>query len=184
MYRPHICTCFFLVGALLACLSGSAQIHREYVDLKNLHDKPIVETTINGMKAYFLLDTGSSVTVFHSRIARKYGFKIINANIKGAVDVATFGGEVKRLEMISRANFSLGATELRGRFFAYDLTSLIRSTKLRTGYTIAGILGSDVFRRYGFGIDYAEGYVWVSGTRKERRKQKSKDTESFVQSRP
>ena len=179
---PH--KSLLLVGSLLLCLTSFAQVQREYIDLKNLHDKPIVETSINGHKAYFLLDTGSSVTVFHAQNAKRFGYRVINSEIKGAVDITTFGGDVKRLEMITKAKFYLGSTELKGRYFAFDLTDLIRSTKMRTGHTIAGILGSDVLRRYGFGIDYAEGYVWVSGTKKERKKQAKIDNESFVQSQP
>ena len=129
-----------------------AQQHK-IVEIVNLKNKPIVKGILNGKMAYFLLDTGSDLTILNTRSARKYGFKIIQGRSK-AMMIEGLGGSYRDFKRATGLKLFMDESLIYTHFFAFDLTNIIGSLNTNTGMKIVGIIGSDVMKKYGFKIDY------------------------------
>ena len=144
-----------LFSLLLICSTGLRA--QEPIKIEHLKNKPIVVGKINGRKAYFLLDTGSDLTLLHEGKAAYYGFKI-----KKMVNPQRITGANGRISEINRAgnvNLILGTLPITTAYFTYDLSAIIRSIYNKSFVRISGIIGSDVMIRYGFVIDYGNKQV-------------------------
>lgn len=138
--------------SFVTCLQ--AQQVREAVKLAHIRDRPIMEGTINNKKAYFLLDTGASISILHSKAAKKYGFTEASYQYSDAHQVISFSGEISHLAHARSVEIHLGDQNIKTPFFIEDFSAVVENTRNRTSIEIAGIIGSDVMRMYGFQIDY------------------------------
>jgi|GEM_PF-1715771 len=112
---------------------------------------PIVECTLNSKKAYFLIDTGSTITVLDLSQKKGYGFfthKRLSKELYG------FGGKHLGVWSVLDVNLKIGGRFVATPFLGVSLSQLKESISKRTGYTITGIIGSDVIRDYGIIIDF------------------------------
>ncbi|WPP53275.1 aspartyl protease family protein [Catalinimonas niigatensis] len=149
---------FLLILGLL-CNSLRVMSQIQPVKIKNLRGKPIVQVELNGKKAYFLLDTGSDLTVMHEDIADFYNFNIKEMVIP--LKVAGVDGSTGGMNRASNIELKLGELSILTPYFSYDLSSVIKYIQSKTFLTISGIIGSDVMVKYGFVIDYGEELVYI-----------------------
>lgn len=145
-----------IIGCLMAStiVLGQTPISLKIVNLKS---KPIVSGYINGKKAYFLLDTGSDLTIVNSADAKKYGFKLISSDRDKLVE--GLGSSSTGIKRAANIHLKMNESRINTKFFAFDLTNIIRSLRLRTHIKIVGIIGSDVMKKYNFNIDYGKKLV-------------------------
>lgn len=137
----------------------------EYIKIFNLHRKPIVEATLNGQKAYFLLDTGSDITMLNKDEKNKYGFKLhIRENENHAA--VGIGGKTTELTSIYQVHLKLGSTRIVTRYLAYDMSAIVQAIDRNSGVKISGIIGSDTMKRYGIIIDYKNREVGILTSKK------------------
>lgn len=146
-----------ILGLLCNSLQMIAQI--QPVKIKNLRSKPIVQVELNGKKAYFLLDTGSDLTVMHEDRADFYNFNIKEMVIP--LKVAGVNGSTGGMNRASNIELKLGELSILTPYFSYDLSSVIKYIQSKTLLRISGIIGSDVMVKYGFVIDYGEELVYI-----------------------
>ena len=119
-----------------------------------LDDQPIVMGELNGKRAYFLIDTGSDLTILNLKAARKYGFKIRSARA-GKYKISGLDSEHRgRFLLASRAELILGGRSMRGSYKVFDLSHIVKSIMDDTGIRITGIIGSDLMKKRKFVIDY------------------------------
>lgn len=149
-----------LITFLLVCTATVfiAQAHstdpldnRSSIEIKSLEKVPIVEVTLNGKTAYFVLDSGSDVSLLDSAEANDYGFffqKRATRSIVGA------SGGNQSLYQATGVNLQIDRQPLQTAFYATDLSPVIESLSNSTGIAISGIIGMDLMRKYGFEIDY------------------------------
>lgn len=151
----------FFALILLATISSSQMTFAQLspVKIKKLSSKPIVEAKINGKKAYFLLDTGSDITVMHNDKAHYYDFKI--KQMVNPQKVTGIHGKVNDMNRAYALDLQLGELPIKTTFFTYDLSPVIQNIHSRTLLRISGIIGSDVMIKYGFIIDYKEELVHI-----------------------
>lgn len=126
----------------------------EYLDIVDLTFKPIIEVTLNGQKAYFMIDTGSDVTILNSRDTRKYGFGIVRRAFSKHTLVG-MGGSVSTIYSTYDVELQVGSSEVFNRYLAHDLSQVVKRLEEKINIKISGIIGSDLMKRYGFVIDYA-----------------------------
>jgi hypothetical protein len=117
---------------------------------------PIVEGKINGKRAWFIIDTGASVSILNRSNARHFGFKCFDSY---SVSVVGFGGESKMNEAFN-CKVEFGPLLLKNISFRArhmnDLTDVIRQHE---NIEIAGIIGADVFNRYKIAIDFKKSTI-------------------------
>lgn len=119
--------------------------------------KPIVRGSLNGKEAFFLLDTGSDLSILHTRMARTYGFAISSKVYRRPIH--GIQGETNFVKPIRHANLTLGGHALETSFKGMDIGPLVASIRRKTTFQIAGIIGVDVLMRYGFAIDFQQRQV-------------------------
>jgi len=137
-----------LLAETLAAFSQEQHI----VKIKSLQSKPIVEVTLNGMKAYFIIDTGADISVINSAMAEKYGFETVK-DYSGYTAKGITNHDEKFMK-VRNALVLLDSIQMRTEFFAFDMEHLAKSIEERTTYRVVGIIGADLLMRYGFVIDY------------------------------
>ena len=129
---------------------------QEIVPMVKVRDQPIVVGTLNGKKAYFLIDTGSSISMLNSSDKRKFRFDLKELQLK---DYALSGLHSQRrgkVEVALNIEMLLGNQKIYCNFIAFDLTTIVRAIHSGTGIHINGIIGSDLMKNYGFVINYVE----------------------------
>ena len=136
---------------ILACFISAGQ---QVVNIKmKSSSKPIILTEINGKKAYFLVDTGSDISVINSSLLKKYDLeeeKIYN-NSRRAIG---FDGGQSQVMKVKNANVIISEFFTHESFYSMDLDKIATSIEAKTNIRIAGILGADVLLKYNCTIDY------------------------------
>ncbi|MCG8321386.1 MAG: aspartyl protease family protein [Cytophagales bacterium] len=169
-------TTTIIIGLLLVNFTTLAQ-HPKILEIVNLKSKPIVKGVLNGKTAYFLLDTGSDLTILDTGSARKYGYKIIQGRSR-AMMIEGLGGSYRDFKRAIGLKLFMDESLIYTHFFAFDLTNIISSLHANTGMKVVGIIGSDVMRKHGFKIDY--GNKLVSFTSVEYKKRKGEEVDKIA----
>jgi predicted aspartyl protease len=117
--------------------------------IKSLSNKRlIIEGTVNGKQAYFLLDTGASVGMYDDSKRKEYGLEKgmrYNGTLIGA------GGEMRNVRVCN--TFAEVEGKQIPQFLLADIESIVDSIKSETGIEILGIIGLPQMKWAGFGID-------------------------------
>ncbi len=106
---------------------------------------PIITVELNGKKAKFLIDTGASLNIVSSEVAKKYDFKTYEPRSKTMV--SGIGGSEVMLA-VSDANVLFEGTKIRIPFKSVSLKNV------RHKLGIVGIIGSRWLNEHSFLIDY------------------------------
>jgi len=116
------------------------------VPVKIVHHKSSVEVLvqlkIHSKPFYFLVDTGASVTLIDSTVAKSLGLAAI-----GAPGKATTIGCSAPIQPVALADWSVGGQVLPGSLIPSQRTEL--AGKKIGGIPVAGLLGADLYYLYG-----------------------------------
>ncbi len=123
---------------------------------------PTVLVRINGKEYHFWLDTGSTITVLSSEVARSTG---ISPLTQDAFTIATFGGvaparpvAVKRLEIGGILLTNTPAILIDAQLMKVRATA---DGVPWSGLSVDGIIGWDIIRQFDLAISYEEGIVTI-----------------------
>lgn len=109
-------------------------------DIESSRYIPIVKGTLNGKVAYFILDTGATVSIFDEKEARKYGV-VMNTNSN--TSIGGYGGVTTEAYEVSNYEIQLGKLKIKDRFLGRDITDIINAVHNNTGYKAVGIIGQN-----------------------------------------
>jgi len=116
------------------------------VPVKIVHHKSsvqvLVQLKIHSKPFYFLVDTGASVTLIDSTVAKSLGLAAI-----GAPGKATTIGCSAPIQPVALADWSVGSQALPGSLIPSQRTEL--AGKKIGGIPVAGLLGADLYYLYG-----------------------------------
>jgi len=163
---------------LLTLLMGISSISKaqgnkyEYLPIIKGHKQPIVAGTINGKKAYFLLDTGSALTILHRGHAKFFKFDHVN-HVGKKQKIYGFDGSVQDLQNVYNAEIMLGGCKVVYPLVCYNMYQIVDVIKSKTGIAISGIIGADIMRMYSFLIDLHADEVIVIGRSAKKPEGKS-----------
>lgn len=101
---------------------------------------PIVEGTLNGKKAFFLLDTGASVSILDLKSAANYNVRI---GITEDMGIGGYGGVTSDVSSLSNVDLRLGSERMKDKFSGKDIQYLIQAIRKNTGHTVVGIIGNN-----------------------------------------
>ena len=133
--------------------SGFTNVTYEYVTVVDWQYKPIIKVELNGKTAYFLVDTGSDMTILHKDEASRFDFHplLVSSSKQSALGLS---GQQQTIHKAKNVNMVIGSMPIKALFKTYDLSGVVSSLRNRVNVKVAGIIGSDVMKRYGFIIDY------------------------------
>jgi hypothetical protein len=106
----------------------------------------LLRTQLNGQKAYFLIDTGASCSVLHTKAAKYFGYDITRNKGKSAGGTAGFGRSTPSPPIVINANLEIGPHKINRAYLAKDLTSIRIFISKQTAFKIVGILGTDMLK--------------------------------------
>ena len=107
-----------------------------------------------------MIDTGSDITLLNARDDEKYGFGTVKRAFESHA-VIGIGGSISNIYSTYDVKLEVGSSRVFNRYLAYDLSRVVRTTEQKIKLKITGIIGSDLMKRYGFIIDYANQRVGI-----------------------
>ncbi len=111
----------------------------------------LIELKVNGRRAVFIIDTGSSISLVDESQAKSFGFKSFPA--RGHGNIQGLGGD-NQFNITSRIKLSYKQLfKCSHKFYACDISN-IKQVFEKKNVSILGILGSDFFLKYKAVIDY------------------------------
>ncbi len=122
-----------------------------YVNLFKAGDYLMIKCSLNGKPAYFLIDTGASVTVLNSKSTKNYNFDVLE---RKGLQTTGFGGSTAGVQIAFGADIEFNNKKISMGFLAQDLTKMIRLIQNSTKLRIVGIIGTDLLKRYGCRVDF------------------------------
>ena len=119
--------------------------------------RPIIEVTINGRKAYMLVDTGASIGVIDSLRLDEYGVGM-GSSLGGTV--TGVGGSQEEVRHTKNCTVDVGGVKLY-QFVTFNLSSVASSIERETGIKISGIIGTTQIKMSEMKIDLDNGYIKI-----------------------
>lgn len=115
---------------------------------------PIIPGQLNGKFAWFIVDTGASITMLNASEANYY--KIQTQGVRqGLTELSGLSSVVMDLRWRSFCSIQIGDLEFQHNvFIAKEMDALFMMIGKREGKRIAGIIGSDLLARFSMSLDY------------------------------
>ncbi|MFW6219261.1 MAG: aspartyl protease family protein [bacterium] len=153
----------FALTLLIICLVNvvtfSLNVDENAVDILGNNKLIIVKGNLNNKNVYFLLDTGSGLTILNSKNSKRYNFSLSSSTIYSIVG---FNGKKGNISRVNRANLEIGQLKIIGDIYSTDINHIVSNVKLSTGFYIVGIIGADIMYEYDFMIDYKNKKVFFA----------------------
>jgi clan AA aspartic protease (TIGR02281 family) len=135
------------------CLLGFAAVPLR--ELSSGHH--LVDATVNGRKATFILDTGANLSVVHAPEAQGMGLPE-KGQQTGALGL---GGGMKAQQVVLERMEIGGIPIRRNRIMTSDLSQLVHVLGQMSRNRIAGIIGQDVMKEHRAVIDVARPILFL-----------------------
>ena len=119
--------------------------------------RPIIEVSINGKRAYMLVDTGASIGVIDSRVLGKYG---VGKGSEMGGSVTGVGGIQEDVCHTKNCTVDVGGVKLY-QFVTFNISSVADSIERETGIEIDGIIGTTQIKMSEMKIDLDNGYIKI-----------------------
>lgn len=129
---------------------------QEVTSLLDFSHVPIIAGTLNGKKAYFMLDTGASISVLDTNQAKDYMFSIIGDS---GVEITGIGSNRSESKEIGKSLIKVGEKTLTEEFIGKDLRDVVRAVSSGSGYNIVGIIGTNNIWRNNWVLDFKRGKI-------------------------
>lgn len=117
----------------------------------------LVDVTMNGKAATFILDTGANASVVHAVSAKRLGLP------EKGVPAGAFGlGGGMKAQQVKLERLEIGGVAIRrGRIMTSDLSQLVQVLGTVSRGEIAGIIGQDVMKEHRAVIDVARPVLYL-----------------------
>ena len=139
-------------------LSGQRTVKMNSLKIHNL-SKLIVKASVNGKNGFFLIDTGSSISLINSSQLKRYKLEENPFDHRKAIGV---NGSRVLIRKVSNSNVVLGESFSHDNFYSMDLSRISASILAETGIKIVGIIGADLLIKYNGVIDYNQRYLTLA----------------------
>ena len=117
----------------------------------------LVDVTVNGKAATFILDTGANASVVDTAAARRVGLP------EKGIPAGAFGlGGGMKAQQVTLDRLEIGGVAIRrGRIMTSDLSQLVQVLGTVSRGEIAGIIGQDVMKEHRAVIDVARPILYL-----------------------
>jgi hypothetical protein len=149
VYTKSFCYLLFIVSLFTSCHPTTRTAQSIY--FFSVSQIPVVEGKINGKTAYFIVDTGASCSILNESVSKHFGFKtmiMVDEHLMGLNGTA-------KIKTAYDYSINLGPLTIKSLLFrTRKIDELVDVIKNNERVSIAGIIGSDVLKKYQMGIDY------------------------------
>lgn len=154
-----------LLALIISCYAYGQEVG--YVKMKSLK-KPIVQANINGKKGFFLVDTGSDISIINTTDLKKYKLEVTKTygDQRRAIG---FNGEKESVLKIKNAEVVFGDRYDHTEFYSLNISELIKTIEAKTNIKINGIMGTDLLTKYNCVIDYNQRQIVLVDSRTKRK---------------
>ena len=139
-----------LTIAISLHMYGQEQVH---IKMRSFRSKPIIQAELNGKKGYFLVDTGSDISIINTGEIKRYKLEERKIYTEGR-RVIGFNGATAHVMRVLNANMILGNELDYNKFYSINIEGVARSIEAKTNIRIIGIVGADILLKYNCIIDY------------------------------
>lgn len=145
-----------LISSILfyGCQNDTSFKNDNKINFTTVNKLPIIKGMINGKIAYFVLDSGASISVLDNNQSEYYGF-----SIREGGGLASGYGGTTNFQLVYNAIISVGDIEFKNEYKASNLSAIALALVEDDGIQIAGIIGNDIMKPYKFIIDYSDNSV-------------------------
>ncbi len=145
-----------LISSILfyGCQNDTSFKNDNKINFTTVNKLPIIKGIINGKIAYFVLDSGASISVLDNNQSEYYGF-----SIREGGGLASGYGGTTNFQLVYNAIISVGDIEFKNEYKASNLSAIALALVEDDGIQIAGIIGNDIMKPYKFIIDYSDNSV-------------------------
>jgi hypothetical protein len=148
-YTQHLRYLLIVVVLFTSCRPTTRT--NQSINFFSIAHIPVIEGQINGKVAYFIVDTGASCSILNESVAKYYGFKtmlILDEQLMG------LNGSAK-IKTAYDYSITLSVLKIKGVVFrTRQIDELVEVIRNNERIAIAGIIGSDVLKKYQMGIDF------------------------------
>jgi hypothetical protein len=153
----YVLTLTFLL-LITACIKEKPQNFSDgQVDFVAVDKVPVVKGTLNGKEAYFIIDSGASLSVLDKKQSNDYKF---NVGIPLDINISGYGGE-STPNKVSGVDIIVGGIDFNGTYRTQDITNIVSVIKDVSGVKIVGIIGSNIMKPKGLIIDYSTNSLYI-----------------------
>ncbi len=149
-----------LLFLLISC-NGSTE-EPKFIDGKvkftSVNKIPVIEGKLNGKKAFFILDTGASLSVLDEKQSKEYGFS--TTDLDSDTHISGYGGNTSMKEAVSE-NVNVGGVDFNGNYYSQDISNIVNVIRANEGVKISGIIGCDILKTKGAIIDLSENTIYL-----------------------
>jgi clan AA aspartic protease (TIGR02281 family) len=139
------------------CLLGFSAVPVRDVDPGH----QLIEATINGHTANFVLDTGANVTVVTTSQAQRFGLSSRRGG-QGGRGGALRSGAPANADLVAIDSFEIGSITVRqSHVVLADLGQLLTALGRASGAEVVGIIGQDVLNEHRAIIDVARPMLYL-----------------------
>jgi len=163
-----------LTASLLFFVLKSSFVANDSFPVIWVKEKPIIELSLNGKPASFLLDTDSDLTLLDARAAKKFNFKLQSLQT-ARNKIVGVGNQLQEVKLARDVNLKLGDKTLFTNFVGTNLGMAHADFNPSGKAPLVGILGADIMQLYGFIIDYETNQVQMQIREKKPAMAESND---------
>jgi hypothetical protein len=120
------------------------------INFVTVNKVPVVKGTLNGKEAFFIVDSGASVSVLDDSQSEYFDFSIFPSDS----EAAGYGG-IAQFGEASEIDLFIGGKKFNTDFKTQDLSAIVELIRENDNIDISGIIGSDIMKTYHFIIDYS-----------------------------
>lgn len=147
-----------LLLGLISTIPAQAQTVVE-LDMMSQDDKPLVSARINGQTAYFLMDTGSDISLLFAEFKDAFGFQTHSLSPAGMKSLTAVQGSSMSLQRTYNARVQAEGCYFPIKFPALEGGRYLEVVEKNTALTIVGIIGVDMMKQLKVQIDYSRNKV-------------------------
>ena len=144
----YLINCTFMICLFCIYIQG-----QDTVKIIRMKDYPIVVGSLNGKKAFFLVDSGANITILNINDVKRYKIKYSKSISKVKI-ISGLTANQREILVATNTSLYLGNRKIEACFKLLDLSNLKDSIGASNGVWINGIIGSDLMKKYKFTIDY------------------------------
>lgn len=115
---------------------------------------PLIKASLNNKRAWFIVDTGATITILNAMESKYFGFSVRRNTIGGMTEVSGFSDKLS-LSGASSCSIAIGPLVIKHHAWrSQEMNALFVTIGKNEKLRIAGILGSDILAKYKMRVNY------------------------------